>query len=101
MTGDFCTRTARRIRRLGYPPIRAAWLAKACLLLMLSLCGALCMALGKRRAGLMEGPDGASGFVVRFSCSRAAGTSLAACTTVFSSGHPPLVPAIQRPLPAF
>ena len=39
MAEDFCTRTARRIRRLGYPAKRAAWLARVCYLLMLSLCG--------------------------------------------------------------
>ena len=39
MPGNFCTRTARKIRLLGYAPQRAKWLAGFIFTSMLSLYG--------------------------------------------------------------
>jgi len=40
MTWNFCTLTARRIRRLGYTPQRAIWFAGFFFISMLSVCAA-------------------------------------------------------------
>jgi len=40
MTGNFCTLTVRRIRRLGYAPKRAIWLAGFFFFSLLSFCAA-------------------------------------------------------------
>lgn len=39
MEGNFCSRTARRIRQLGYTAKRAIWYAGFFFLSMLSVCG--------------------------------------------------------------
>ncbi|WAC05135.1 MAG: hypothetical protein OS112_00480 [Methanoregula sp.] len=39
MTEDFCNRTARRIRKIGYAPKVAARIARFCHVSMLSVCG--------------------------------------------------------------
>jgi len=41
MTGNFCTLTARRLRRLGYAPKRAIWFAGFFFFSMLSFCVAV------------------------------------------------------------
>jgi hypothetical protein len=39
MMGNFCTRTARNLRLLGYPPKRAMWFAGFFYTSMVSVCG--------------------------------------------------------------
>jgi hypothetical protein len=55
MTGNFCTLTARRIRRLGYAPKRAIWFARFFFFSMLSFCVAV---------GLLTSPaEGVDGWI--------------------------------------
>jgi hypothetical protein len=53
MTGNFCTLTARRLRRLGYAPKRAIWFAGFFFFSMLSFCVAVGLL-----ASPAEGVDG-------------------------------------------
>ena len=41
MTEDFCTRTARRIRKFGYAPETAVRTARFCYVSMISVCGVM------------------------------------------------------------
>ena len=52
MTEDFCTRTARKIRRLGRPETTARRYAGFFYVSMLSVCGALLFSSDKRSVGL-------------------------------------------------
>lgn len=59
MTEDFCARTARRIRRLGYAKKKAAFLSKFCYVSMMSVCGMMGAMLDPQ-AKSMAGEEGKS-----------------------------------------
>ena len=58
MTEDFCTRTARRMRRHGYAKKVAHCYARFFYVSMLSVCGALLFVSYQRRAGVEKESSG-------------------------------------------
>jgi len=58
MTEDFCTRTARRIRRLGRPKNTARRYAGFFYVSMVSVCGTMLLVSGKRGAGAEKKSSG-------------------------------------------